>query len=139
MTAAHDHKRTMQTIFAELEKGNGAPFIEAMCDDFAWTISGQGPWGRTWQGKTAVRRELFAPLFAQFADTYRNRARSFVAEGDTVVVECKGSVAMKSGARYDNDYCYICRFAEDGKLIAVREYMDTALAERVLVPPAAAA
>jgi uncharacterized protein len=138
MTAVHDHKRTMQTIFTELERGNGAPFIEAMRDDFAWTISGQGPWGCTWQGKTAVLRELFAPLFAQFAGTYCNRARSFVAEGDTVVVECKGNVAMRSGARYDNDYCYICRFAADGKLIAVREYMDTALAERVLVSAAAA-
>jgi ketosteroid isomerase-like protein len=132
---AQDCKQTMQVIFAELALGNGQPFVNAMCDDFAWTISGQGPWARTWRGKNAVCAELFRPLFAQFAGKYCNTARSFIAEGNTVVVECKGSVATKEGNRYDNDYCYVCRFAEDGKLIALTEYMDTALAERVLVPP----
>jgi len=42
MSAQH-YKRTMQIIFAELANGNGQPFVDAMHDDFAWTISGQGP------------------------------------------------------------------------------------------------
>jgi len=131
---SQDNKRLMQAIFAELSAGNGQPFLDAMRDDFSWTISGQGPWARTWSGKASVRGDLFRPLFAQFATPYRNMGRRFVAEGDTVVVECKGNVATKSGERYDNDYCYVCRFAGDGKLIALTEYMDTALAERVLIP-----
>jgi uncharacterized protein len=133
--SAQNYKRTMQTIFAELANGNGQPFVDAMHGDFAWTISGQGPWARTWRGKDAVRTELLRPLFAQFATQYRNTAKNFIAEGDTVVVECKGDVATKQGNRYDNDYCYVCRFGDDGKLIALTEYMDTALAERVLAPP----
>ena len=59
----------------------------------------------------------------------------FVAEDDIVVVECKGDVATKLGARYDNDYCYVCRFDEGGALLELTEYMDTALAERVLSAP----
>ncbi len=133
--SAQDYKRTMQFIFAELANGNGLPFLDAMRDEFAWTISGQGPWARTWHGKEAVRSELFRPLFAQFATKYRNTARSFIAEGNTVVIECKGDVSTKAGNRYDNDYSYVCRFGDDGKLVALTEYMDTALAERVLVPP----
>ncbi len=132
---AQEHKQTMQAIFAELAKGNGQPFVDAMRDDFAWTISGQGPWGRTWRGKAAVRGELFRPLFAQFATPYRNSASRLLAEGNVVVVECKGNVETKSGQRYDNDYCYVCTFADDGKLVALTEYMDTALAERVLAAP----
>jgi uncharacterized protein len=134
MSARH-YKRTMQIIFAELANGNGQPFVDAMHDEFAWTISGQGPWARTWRGRDTVRAELFRPLFAQFATKYRNTAKTFIAERDTVVVECKGDVATKQGNRYDNDYCYVCRFGDDGKLIALTEYMDTALAERVLAPP----
>jgi len=132
---AQDCKRTMQMIFAELAKGNGQPFIDAMREDFAWRISGQGPWARTWQDRDTVRTKLFRPLFAQFATRYLNTATCFVAEGNTVVVECKGNVATTRGDRYDNDYCYVCRFAEDGRLIALTEYMDSALAERVLEPP----
>ena len=74
MQTARDNKALVESIFVALAEGNGQPFAGAMADDFDWTISGQGPWARTWRGKDAVRRSLFAPLFAQFADTYRNRA-----------------------------------------------------------------
>jgi len=107
-----------------------------MSEDFVWTIRGQGPWARSWHGKAVVQAELFRPLFAQFATTYRNFARRIIAEDNIVVVECKGNVETKSGNRYDNDYCYVCEFSDDGQLTALTEYMDTALAERVLVPPA---
>jgi len=134
-TKLNRNKATMKAIFAELAEGNGRPFVDAMSDDFVWTIKGQGPWARSWQGKTAVRAELLRPLLTQFATTYRNIARRIIAEDNFVVVECKGNVETKSGHRYDNDYCYVCEFNEDGKLIALTEYMDTALAERVLVAP----
>jgi ketosteroid isomerase-like protein len=132
---ATNHKRTLEAVFGALAEGDGRPFVDAMSEDFTWTISGQGPWSGTWRGKDAVRGELFRPLFAQFAGTYRNRAASFVAEGDTVVVQCKGDVLTRAGDRYDNDYCYVCRFGADGRLVSLVEYMDTALAERVLAPP----
>jgi uncharacterized protein len=133
--SAQRNKQTLQAVFDHLAQGNGQPFIDAMSDDVSWTITGTSPWSKTWRGKDSLRRDLFRPLFAQFAGSYRNRASRFVAEGDIVVVECKGDVATKSGARYDNDYCYICRFDDAGKLIAITEYMDTALLDRVLTPP----
>jgi hypothetical protein len=58
-----------------------------------WTISGLGPCSRTWSGKRQVRQGLMVPLFAQFADTYRNWATRIVAKGDMVVVECRGAMA----------------------------------------------
>jgi uncharacterized protein len=136
--SARENKEVMQAIFAALASGDGQPFVDAMTDDFTWTISGSGPWGRSWRGKDVVRKELFRPLFAQFEGTYRNAASRFVAEDDVVVVECRGNVATKAGPRYDNSYCYVCRFGADGKLVELTEYMDTALCERVLVAPAAA-
>jgi ketosteroid isomerase-like protein len=130
------NKARIQAIFAELAQGNGRPLIEAMREDFVWTIKGQGPWARSYRGKEAVRIELLRPLTAQFATTYRNSALRIIAEDPFVVVECKGNVETRSGQRYDNDYCYVCEFDADGKLMELTEYMDTALAERVLAVPA---
>lgn len=129
------NKSIVQSIFAALAEGDRKPFADAMADDFSWTIAGHGPWARTWCGKAAVRSGLMAPLFAQFADTYRNRATRIVCEGDTVVVECRGSVSTRAGPRYDNHYCYVIEM-QGGKMHALTEYMDTALAEAVLSPPA---
>ena len=134
MSTAADNKQLMQAVFAELERGNGRPFIDAMADDFCWDIPGTSAWSRRFEGKRAVREQLFKPLFAQFATPYTNRALRFIAEDDHVVVECRGSVQTVRGEAYNNSYCYVCRF-ERGRLRELTEYMDTALAEAVLAPP----
>jgi uncharacterized protein len=132
--SATDNKRVMQEIFAELAKGNGMPFVDAMADDFTWKLLGTTKWSRSYVGKQAVRRELMAPLFAQFADRYTNTAHRILADGDFVVVECEGRVTTKAGKPYNNSYCYVVRMA-DGKMQELTEYLDTALVEAVLAPP----
>jgi uncharacterized protein len=131
---AVENKEIMRAVFAELAKGNGKPFVDAMADDFTWILQGTTKWSRTYCGKQAVRRELLAPLFAQFGDSYTNTARRFLADGDFVVVECEGKVTTKTGKPYNNSYCYIIRM-QDGKMRELTEYLDTALVEAALGPP----
>jgi uncharacterized protein (TIGR02246 family) len=127
-------KQLLRRAFDALATGDGRPFVALMADDFSWTIPGKATWSGTWRGKKAVREELLAPLFARFADTYTNRAIRFIAEGDWVVVECRGKVMTKSGKAYNNTYCYVCRFAE-GEMRELTEYMDTELAALALGAP----
>jgi ketosteroid isomerase-like protein len=133
--SAAENKQLLQRVFDELAKGNGRPFREAMADDFSWTIIGSTSWSRTYNGKQAVLDELMTPLFSQFANLYTNTASRFIAEGDHVVVECRGQVMTRTGKPYNNTYCYICRLA-DGKLRELTEYLDTELVTTVLTPPA---
>jgi ketosteroid isomerase-like protein len=58
-----------------------------------------------------------------------------LADDDYVVVQCHGDATTVSGERYANSYCFVIRMA-DGQLRELTEYMDTALVERVLQPPA---
>jgi ketosteroid isomerase-like protein len=133
--ATASNRGLLEVVFAALAQGDRRPFADAMADDFSWTITGHGPWARTWSGKTSVRQQLMAPLFSQFAGLYRNRAIRIICDGDTAAVECRGNVTTKTGKRYDNHYCYVIEM-RDGKMHALTEYMDTALAEAVLTPPA---
>jgi uncharacterized protein len=135
ITETASNKLFMQQIFSELARGNRKPFADAMAEDFCWTITGSTAWSRTYRGKAAVRAELLSPLFAQFADEYTNSAQRFIAEDDCVVVQCRGKVTTTSGKPYHNNYCYVIRLA-GSKMRELTEYMDTALAERVLVAPA---
>lgn len=132
--SANENKELMQRIFAGLAKGDGQPFRESLAEDFTWTLTGTTAWSRTYRGREAVLRELVGPLFAKFADTYTNTAQRFIAEGDHVVVECRGRVTTKAGPRYDNSYCWVCRI-EGGKLQELTEYMDTQLVATVLGDP----
>src|SRR5208282_4686066 len=119
------NRQIVAAIFDELARGNGKPFIDAMADDFRWTIKGRTRWSRTYRGKQAVRRELLAPLFGQFAGTYTNRANRILCEGDVVT---------KSGKLYCNSYCYVVEMADE-RSQSLTEYLDTALVEEVLEPP----
>jgi ketosteroid isomerase-like protein len=127
------NRKLVETIFAELATGNGAPFRAAMADDFCWSIIGSTSWSRTFQGRLAVEQELLRPLLAQFKDRYTNTADRILADGDHVVVQCRGRVTTVRDKPYNNTYCWVIRMA-DGKIRELTEYCDTALIETALAP-----
>jgi ketosteroid isomerase-like protein len=129
-----DANRALVTgIFAELAKGNGAPFLAAMADEFCWVIIGSTSWSRTFRGKRAVEQDLLRPLLAQFKDRYTNTAERILADGDHVVVQCRGRVMTVRDEPYNNTYCWVMRMS-DGQIRELTEYCDTALIERALAP-----
>jgi uncharacterized protein len=134
---AAENKQLMADIFAGLAVGDGRRFIECLAEDFRWTITGTTPWSGTYRGKETVQKKLLQPLFAQFADRYTNALHRIVAEGDCVVVECRGKVTTKAGKPYNNSYCWVCRMV-DGRLTELTEYLDTELVATALLPPQAA-
>jgi ketosteroid isomerase-like protein len=129
---AAENKQVMQRIFEELAKGNGDPFIASMADDVRWTVTGTTEWSRTYEGKQSVLNGLIGPLFARISGPLLTIASRFIAEGDFVAVEARGSSTLRSGAAYNNRYCFVFRLA-DGQVKEVTEYMDTDLAKRVLI------
>lgn len=135
-TAAN--KKYILQVMAELDKGNGKPFVEAMADDVSWTIPGDTPWSRTYRGKQAVVQDLLRPVYAQFATPYVSSTRRVMADGDMVVIEFDGRVTTKAGKAYNNRYCYVCRM-EGGRIKDLVEYFDTALVNSALQAPPSAA
>ncbi|SDO04690.1 nuclear transport factor 2 family protein [Polaromonas sp. JS666] len=131
------NKERIRQVMAELDKGNGKPFIEAMADDVSWTIPGDTPWSRTYGGKQAVLQELLRPVYAQFATPYFSTTRRVMADGDMVVIEFDGRVTTKAGKAYNNRYCYVCRM-EGGRIKDLVEYFDTALVNSALDAPSPA-
>ncbi|HEX4385514.1 MAG TPA: nuclear transport factor 2 family protein [Myxococcales bacterium] len=132
---AEANEKLMRAAMEGMARGEMKLFGEALADDVVWTFpSGGGVWSGSVRGKENVRKKLLAPLFAQFEGVYTNTATRMTAAGEIVVIECRGKVATRKGDRYDNSYCYVCSF-ENGKIKELTEYMDTALAERVLAPP----
>lgn len=130
---ANPNKQLMQAIFDGLATGDAKLFLASLHEDFCWTLTGSNSWSGTYRGVKAVREQLLRPLFADFATQYSNTAQRFIAEGDWVVVECRGNVTTKSGKPYNNRYCWVCRI-EGGKLMEMIEYMDTELVASALSP-----
>lgn len=132
--SAAENKALVENLFAARARGDHAPFRDAMADDLVWRIMGSSAWSRDYVGKDAVREQLLKPLYAQFVEPTRLTPERILADGDHVVVQCRGDAVTRDGPRYANAYCLVFRVA-DGKLRELTEYMDTALVDRVLRPP----
>src|SRR5690606_1103521 len=115
---SRDNKRRIAEAMDALARGDTRPFGALMHPDFVWTITGTNSWSGEYRGLEAVRRDLLAPLFSNFATRYSNRATNILADGDFVVVECRGNVMTKSGKAYNNTYCYVIRM-EGGKMMSL--------------------
>jgi ketosteroid isomerase-like protein len=131
--SASQNKQLLQDIFAGLARSDARPFVDAMADDFRWTMIGSNKWARTYEGKAAVIGELFAALRRKM-DRITTVAHRFIADGDHVVVEARGANTTKDGRPYCNSYCFVFRVT-GGKLAELTEYMDSELAAAVLGDP----
>jgi uncharacterized protein len=126
-----DNRQLLQHIFSSLAQCDSRPFVEAMADDFRWTVTGSTKWSRTYEGKQAVLAELLAPLRARIKDRVRTHAQRIIADGEFVAVEARGENTTKAGKPYNNRYCFVFRVA-GGKLQEVTEYLDTELVTSAL-------
>lgn len=126
-----ENKKLLESIFSELSVGNSRPFVEAMADDFSWTVTGTTKWSKRYAGKSVVLGELFGTLTSRMDGRIKTIPDRFIAEDDVVVVEAHGSNTTKSGKPYNNRYCFVFRVSA-GKLKEVTEYLDTELVSSAL-------
>lgn len=118
-------------MLAALANGDAAPLRACLADELVWTVPGTTAWSRSYAGKAVVLEQLLSPLAALIDGPYRMVAHRVIAEGNIVVVEGRGQNRLRDGQRYDNTYCWVCRF-EGGQLRELTEYMDTDLVARTL-------
>jgi len=123
---ATENKKLIETMFAELSRGNLAGYLDRLADDVRFTIMGTTKFSGTFNGKDEVVQKLLTPLGSQLEGGLAITVDNLVAEGDTVVMQARGRSTTKSGKPYNNSYCQIFR-VESGKVKAITEYLDTEL------------
>jgi ketosteroid isomerase-like protein len=106
---------------------SGLDVMEFLADDAVWVIPGFG----TYRGKEEIFSKLLAPTEALMESMGSSVITNLVCQGDQVVVESYAQDRMtKSGKPYNNTYCQVIRI-EDGLVMHITEYADTALAKKV--------
>lgn len=120
------NKDIITAIFAETAKGNGRPFVDALADDAVWIGRGQNSWSGVYRGKDSIVRDIFGNLRTRLDGANTCIPTRILADGDFAIVEAHGRNLLKSGQRYDNEYCFVIRM-RDGKMVEITEYLDTEL------------
>lgn len=82
-----------------------------------------GPRGANGLNRNEIVQSM-AYNFPRFFINAKNEFLSMVAEGSVVITEHRLSASLPNGRSYLNDYC-LAYEVRDGKVMRIREYMDT--------------
>ena len=119
-------ERTVRSIFAGLEHGDGDAFFAHVADDVDWTVMGTHPLAGHYPSKRAFEEGTFTKLGKVLPDGAQLHVTNVIVSGDMAVVELVSDATARNGMRFDNHYCWVTRFDED-TIVEVRAYLDSAM------------
>jgi uncharacterized protein len=97
--------------------------------DNATAVALDGPWRMV--GSDEIARMIGQEIWKLFASNVTIDFRGVYADGNVVIVEERMRATLRNGNDYDNDYCFVFE-VQNGRIHRVREYMDTARANRLV-------
>jgi ketosteroid isomerase-like protein len=131
---AAENKELVRRYLAAMRAGDpGLP--DLLSDEVSWWVPPSSAFGGTFEGKQAV-----LALMARGIGLYDTSApmelhiEEMVAEGELVCVQLVIEARTARGEPYRNHYHFAFR-VRDGRICAVKEYVDTLYAQRKLFPP----
>ena len=129
-----EHSRAVvQQFLDHAARGDFDACFALFSDDANWTNIGSTRFSGECAGKSAILRDLIGPLFGSLEDGIRSDIEAVIADGERVVVLSQGHATTTAGTPYNNTYAQVFT-VRDGQIVAVKEYMDTALIDRVFGP-----
>ena len=129
MSSTEDNKARVEAFFEALTKGDVEAFVEAYADDgHVWTAGNTLISGK--RSKKEIR-EFAGGIYDAFPKGLKFTIFAMTAEDDRVAVQAESQGVHISGKLYHNQYHFLFRY-RDGKLVELREYMDTEMVTDVL-------
>ncbi|BGP37635.1 hypothetical protein JCM10450v2_001559 [Rhodotorula kratochvilovae] len=134
LTAAH-----LDTFLGPTATGDWAPFRAACAPNCRWWITSDGerrvdkPAG--WYTFDEWVELVQKPLKARLVDAHTMAVVSAHVDdaGKTAYVEAKGGSTQANGRPYHNNYFWVMKFdSETGKIVELREFMDSELVSEVI-------
>jgi uncharacterized protein len=121
------NKRLVHAFLAAMNRMDVDAVGALLNHDVTWTMPGDLPVSGRHEGREAVMGDLLANAAALFEPgSLRFELAMVVSEGRHAIAEYTGTGRAADGQReYRNRYCMVFEL-RDGRISAVREYLDTA-------------
>jgi ketosteroid isomerase-like protein len=123
---AEANKQAVTELFARFSASDIPGVLALMTQDVTWRLPGTPellPIAGEYNRERLNR--MFDGMLAQLDERgLQMRVVGVVAEGNDVAAEVESSGDLRNGRKYRQRYHFLIRF-RDGKIAAVREYLDT--------------
>jgi len=131
--ARREPKKVLQRYLDALVRGDIDIIRASFADDATWTILADLPIAGPWRGRDQIVDDFLGGAVGALFQTGSHvfAFPTMITEGDTVALEWQVQARNAAGQPYENNYCgfFVIR---DGKIAAVREYLDSRYAAKIL-------
>lgn len=125
-----DNKRIAQQFMDALSRADTEWVLDHYADDMVMWTAGSLPFSGT--HTKAEIRPLMEGILGAFPNGLEFVVKTLTAEDDRVAIEAESRGVHASGKPYNNQYHFLMRIRGD-KVVEFKEYLDTQLADRVLL------
>jgi ketosteroid isomerase-like protein len=129
ISKTEENKKTAIKFFEALSSGSQAYLDFYNDESIIWTA------GENAIGGTRTKKEIvdFAQgILSAFPHGIKFNITGITAENERVAVEVSGEAIHASGELYNNKYHFLLKI-QHGKILELKEYMDTQLASKILL------
>jgi uncharacterized protein (TIGR02246 family) len=131
MSTAANGRAVVERYLAAAQAGDAEVVREVFAENASWQLRGDLPISGSWNGRDAIVDEFLSTALSYYQPgSVSLEVTSVLADGDQVVVEWTSRARSRAGRPYEN-FCIGVFTVRDGRIHAVREYMDTLYAHRV--------
>ena len=120
----------VREIFQNLESGDGKGFFDHVVDDVDWIVEGTHPLAGHYHSKADFLAGTFDKLAKVLPKGAELHTEHVLVSGDWAIVELHSLATAKNGMRFDNRYCWVCRFV-NRTIVEVRAYLDSVMVARL--------
>ena len=133
--SAEENKNVVLSFFENFSAGKVDAALAMLADTATWWVAGSPEKFVLAGTKTKAQfTELLNGIGAAMPNGLRVTPKGLTVEGDRVAAEAESYGETATGKIYNNLYHFLFE-VRDGKIQAVREYLDTMHAKEVLVDP----
>ncbi len=132
MSSTEDNKALIRRFMAAFSAGDFTAVLGMLDDEATWWVAGTMPISGTYS------KEAFTKLLGEVRESVDGpivlTPHAFTAEGNRVAVETESLAHTKTGRTYNNFYHFLFE-VRNGKVLRVKEYLDTMHTNAVFCTP----
>jgi ketosteroid isomerase-like protein len=123
---------TTREIYVAFGSGDVPGFLAHIADDVRWESDWEDNYAQHHDGPphfTPIKGKAGVPAFFEIMGAYTFhdlQVRELYSSADAVVARVALDYTMPSGGRYRDEQLHLWTFGPDGKVVALRHFMDTA-------------
>ncbi len=133
----NENEALIRNYLDAMGRGDHALAYEAFAEEATWKTAPSLPWPGFFRGRRAIFDEYFAVdkgLFKTGMEEYDLELTNFVTSGDCVVVEMAHHSTGLNDRPYETEHCLVFE-VRDGRIQAVREYIDSLYLKEQMIDP----